>query len=234
MVALGVKTPQVYDFVTDGKRFGYTAQKIAGKKSFSRLVADNPGETDRYARLYAQEALAFHATPCDTSAFPSMHKEMADIIAESRLLSDDAKQEALAILADIPDPHTCLHGVFTTGNLITDGKDSYWIDMGWFSYGNPLFDLTQFYFYQKYLPTLFLRKVIHLNHRQIKAFSISLSASIFSSFTNRRNGKTLNLLSARSCISACSRWPLRKPIPWRRWFSSPLLRRTGAISPRPA
>jgi len=179
LVALGVKTPQVYDFVTDGKHFGYTAQMIAGKKSFSRLVADNPEKTDRYAQLYAQEALAFHATPCDTSAFPSMHKEMADAIAGSRLLSVNAKQEAMAILADIPDPHTCLHGDFTTGNLITDGKDSYWIDLGWFSYGNPLFDLTQFFFYQKYLPTPFLRKVIHLNHRQIKAFSMSLCKHYF-------------------------------------------------------
>ena len=179
IVALGVKTPQVYDFVTDGQHYGYTAQKIAGKKSFSRLVADSPEETDHYARLYSQEALAFHATPCDTSAFPSMHKEMADTIAASRLLSDQAKQDALAILADIPDPRTCLHGDFTTGNLITDGKECYWIDLGWFSYGNPLFDLTQFYFYQKYLPTPFLKKLIHLSHRQIKAFSIALCKHYF-------------------------------------------------------
>ena len=67
-----------------------------------------------------------------------MHKEMADTIAESKLLSDKTKQDALAILADIPDPCTCLHGDFTTGNLITDGKECYWIDLGWFSYGNPL------------------------------------------------------------------------------------------------
>ena len=119
IIALGVKTPRVYDFVTDGQHFGYTAQKIMGKKSFSRMVADNLKEIDHYARLYSQ-------------------------------------------------------GDFTTGNLITDGKECYWIDLGWFSYGNPLFDLTQFYFYKKYLPTLFLKKVIHMNHRQIKAFSISL------------------------------------------------------------
>lgn len=179
ILALGVKTPRVYDFVTDGQHFGYTAQKIVGKKSFSRLVADNPKETDHYARLYSQEAIAFHNTPCDTSAFPSMHKEMADAIAGSKLLSDKVKQDALATLADIPDTCTCLHGDFTTGNLITDGKECYWIDLGWFSYGNPLFDLTQFYFYQKYLPTLFLKKVIHLSHRQIKAFSISLCKHYF-------------------------------------------------------
>ena len=179
IIALGIKTPHVYDFVTDSQHFGYTAQKIAGKKSFSRLIADNPKEIDHYARLYSQEAIAFHKTPCDTSAFPSMHKEMADTIAESKLLSDKAKQDALAILADIPDPCTCLHGDFTTGNLITDGKEYYWIDLGWFSYGNPLFDLTQFYFYQKYLPTPFLKKVIHMNHSQIKAFSISLCKHYF-------------------------------------------------------
>ncbi len=177
--ALGVKTPRVYDFVTDGQHFGYTAQKIVGKKSFSRLVADNPKETDYYARLYSQEAVAFHNTPCDTSAFPSIHKEMADAIVGSKLLSDKVKQDALAILADIPDPCTCLHGDFTTGNLITNGKECYWIDLGWFSYGNPLFDLTQFYFYQKYLPTLFLKKVIHMSHSQIKAFSISLCKYYF-------------------------------------------------------
>ena len=31
IVAMDVKTPRVYDYVTDGKRFGYTAQKIEGK-----------------------------------------------------------------------------------------------------------------------------------------------------------------------------------------------------------
>lgn len=179
IVALGVKTPRVYDFVTDGQHFGYTAQKIVGKKSFSRLVADNPKETDHYARLYSQEAIVFHNTPCDTSAFPSLHKEMADTIVASHLLSDKVKKDALAILADIPDPRTCLHGDLTTGNLITDGKECYWIDLGWFGYGNPLFDLTQFYFYQKYLPTPFLKKLIHLSHRQIKAFSISLCKYYF-------------------------------------------------------
>ena len=179
IAALGVKTPRVYDFVTDGQHFGYTAQKIVGKKSFSRLVADNPKDTDNYARMYSQEAIAFHNTPCDTSAFPSMHKEMTDTIAGSQLLSDKVKQDALAILADIPDTRTCLHGDLTTGNLITDGKECYWIDLGWFCYGNPLFDLTQFYFYQKYLPTPFLKKIIHLSHKQIKAFSISLCKHYF-------------------------------------------------------
>ena len=98
IIALGVKTPLVYDFVTDGKHFGYTAQKIEGKKSFSRLVADNPKETDQFSHLYAQKALVFHATPCDTSTFPSMHKEMAVTISGSKLLSDKARQDALDIL----------------------------------------------------------------------------------------------------------------------------------------
>jgi len=230
IVALGVKTPLVCDFVTDGKHFGYTAQKIAGKKSFSRLVANNPKETDRFASLYAREALAFHATPCDTAAFPSMHKQMADTIAGSKLLSDTAKQNALAVLADIPDPHTCLHGDFTTGNLITDGKDSYWIDLGWFSYGHPLFDLTQFYFYQKYLPTLFLKKVIHLNHRQIKAFSVSLCKHYFR-LPDPREWKQLEPLVRKVMYVRVLKMAVDKDSPLSALVLLPIAQKEGGFKP---
>ena len=39
----------------------------------------------------------------------------------------------------VPEAITCLHGDMHIGNVITDGMRDYWIDLGDFAYGNPLF-----------------------------------------------------------------------------------------------
>ena len=50
----GIACPQFYEFVTDGTRFGYTSQRIMGKKSFSRLLADNPSRIKELAEEIAE------------------------------------------------------------------------------------------------------------------------------------------------------------------------------------
>lgn len=172
--SLGVSTPRVFELATDGTHYGYTSQRINGKKSYSRLIADNPEQIDAFARRYAEQAKKLHATPCDTQQFESYHAKCASVISKTPFLSEPIRNHVLDVLAQIPQTTTCLHGDFQTSNLITTGMENYWIDLGDFRYGNPMFDFTQLYFYQKYLPTAFLKYVIHLNRKQMKSFYKSL------------------------------------------------------------
>ena len=39
---MGIPSAQPFDYVTDGKRYGMTMERIRGKESFGRIIADNP------------------------------------------------------------------------------------------------------------------------------------------------------------------------------------------------
>ena len=37
---MGISCPRVFDFVTDSTRFGMTVERMQGKKSYVRMIAD--------------------------------------------------------------------------------------------------------------------------------------------------------------------------------------------------
>ena len=47
---MGIECPHTYDYVTDGTRFGMTVERIKGKKSFYRILSEDPSKADELAR----------------------------------------------------------------------------------------------------------------------------------------------------------------------------------------
>lgn len=142
----GISCPAVYDFVTDGKRYGITFQRIQHKKSFARAVADDPSLTREFAGRLARMGRELHATKADTSRFRSMKVILGELLLESTSLSGDDKALYGRFLSEVPEVDTYLHGDFHFGNVITDGQKDYYIDLGFFSWGHPFFDISMLYF----------------------------------------------------------------------------------------
>lgn len=166
---LGISTPQIYDMVTDGRLFGYTAQLIKGKKSVCRIISEQPSRMDEMVRLFTNMALQFHSVKCDTAEFSDMKQRALDNIAANRYLTEATKEAILSDIRSIPDTGTCLLGDFHFGNLITTGEKEYWIDLGEFTHGSPVFDIARFGFSLE-LPGIVTDKLFHLDRKQMRTF----------------------------------------------------------------
>lgn len=168
---LGVRCPEVYRFVTDGERYGYISQRIKEKRSFSRMIADDPSRIPELARIFAARARELHSTPCDTSAFQSALARRKAMIDHCDAFPDDVRARLESIYKEFdPTACTCLHGDFHTGNLIAGEGGEYWIDLGSFSYGDPLLDVSTLYMIAYYTPVKALESIFHISRRQFCMF----------------------------------------------------------------
>lgn len=146
---LGIPSPEPGDLVTDGERLGIRFRRIDGKKSYSRACGDDPEHTEQYAREFAQMCLQLHNTHVSTTQFENVKDRQYNWIKENPFFTDEEKDKLRAFIAAAPDTDTAIHGdlQFSNGIFVDhDGKrDKYFIDLGDFCYGYPMFDLGMVY-----------------------------------------------------------------------------------------
>lgn len=171
----GVKTPHAYkiDQCDLDDRFGIVYERIINKKSVSKLCTDNPDDIATYAKLFANEAKKLHSAECDTEFFHSRKKQMVEFFENSRIPAGK-KKVILKALRETADVTTCLHGDFQTGSLVVskrfDSLIPYWIDIGRFSWGDPMFDIGWFRFYVVFGHYGFIGNKLHMTPSQLQNF----------------------------------------------------------------
>ena len=138
---LGVPTPKPIRLITDGERFGAEYELIRNKRSFSRIISEEPGRLQELSLIFAEMAKKLHSTKADTSKLVSTKEKFRRFYLEKAEVPDFFKQKALAFIDTVPDTSYCLHGDLQISNVITDGARTLWIDMGDFGYGDPGWDL---------------------------------------------------------------------------------------------
>lgn len=204
---MGVRCPAVYSFVTDGGRFGYISQRIKGKRSFSRMIADEPSRIPELAAVFAARAKELHSTPCDTARFPSLLAQRKAMIDGCGVLPDDIRARLESIYREFdPSATTCLHGDFHPGNLISGDGGEYWIDLGSFSYGDPMLDISTMYMIAHYTPVKALESIFHMNRRQFCSFVDEFLKCYYGeSLDDELMGKIRDAAIFKSGISICAR-----------------------------
>lgn len=138
----GVPTPRPYRLITDGERVGTEYELIAQKRSFCRIISQEPERLEEISLRFAKDCKALHAMSADVSRVPSMKARMQEFYARDGVVPAFLKEKVLPILEQIPDTPVCLHGDMQIGNIITDGERDLWIDIGQFAYGAPEWDLS--------------------------------------------------------------------------------------------
>ena len=142
----GIPTPEPGDYVvTEDGRYGIRFRRILGKKSYSRATADDPANVDRYASEFAQMCLKLHSTKLDTTQFESVKDRYFHLLEENPFFTSREKDLLGKFIADVPDRDTAIHGDLQYSNAIFAGNRRYFIDLGDFCYGNPLFDVSMVY-----------------------------------------------------------------------------------------
>lgn len=159
----GIPCPRPIRLVTDGKCFGAEYEIIANKRSFTRIIFEEPQQLEALTRKFAGLGKQLHSMPADTDVFPDMKEVIRPWIEKSACISEPLRGRLLTVLDSIPAPKTCLHGDFHIGNIITDGEKDYWIDLGDFAWGAPEWDLSMNFFLANYLSPENMDNLFHLD-----------------------------------------------------------------------
>jgi len=145
----GIPTPEPGDLVTDGERLGVRFRRIPGKKSYSRACGDDPEHTEDYAREFAQMCKQLHATQVDTTQFEDYKEHLYQLLEANPHFDGYQKEKIHAFIAAAPDGNTAIHGDLQFSNGIFVDEDGerkkYFIDLGDFCYGYPMFDIGMVY-----------------------------------------------------------------------------------------
>ena len=176
---LGVPSPEPYRLITDGTRTGAEYELIKGKRSFSRIISQEPDRLEEISLKFAHMAKELHKVKADTKRLRPYKQGIERFYREKNLVPEEYKQLALEFLKTVPDTPYCLHGDLHIGNVISDGKRDLWIDVGEFSYGAPEWDLSLLWTMCNNMSTERAEHLFHITHDMMKAhWNIFLPAYI--------------------------------------------------------
>ena len=167
---MGIPSAEPYEFVTDGERYGMIVQRIQGKESFGRIIADHPERLEELAAVTADYAKALHETPCNTEIFDSENLHTRQMIDGSKDLPDDVKARLLGYIDELEPATTCLHGDLNPCNIITAEGKVYWIDLGDFGYGDPMLDFSILSHMSSWGPNPIIKNIFHIGRDVLKQF----------------------------------------------------------------
>ena len=166
---IGLPTPKPIRLITDGTRFGAEYELIQPKRSFTRIISQEPDQLVPLSERFAVLVKQIHQKPADIKRLPDMKELVMQWIAKISNLTDDLKARIKRFLDTVPSTHTCLHGDLHIGNIITDGQRDLWIDVGDFAYGTPEWDLSMMYYSANFLSAERADNIFHLDTDTLKA-----------------------------------------------------------------
>jgi len=164
----GLPTPKPIRLITDGTRFGAEYELIPNKRSFTRIISQEPDKLEPLSRRFAVLARQIHEKPADTEKLPDMRELIRDGILKFEALPAEYRDRMFAFLDNCPAPKTCLHGDLHIGNIITDGQRDLWIDVGDFAWGTPEWDLGMMYYTTHFFTPERADNIFHLDLETLK------------------------------------------------------------------
>ena len=167
---MGIPTPEPIGLITDGERLGAEYEFIPGKRSFARILSEEPQREVEIAKAFAQAGKELHCTHADTSRISSIKDILKAFYLNDHCVTEEYAQRALAFLEKAPEANTCLHGDFHIGNIITDGSRTLWIDIGQFCHGVPQWDLGWFWTMSHNLGDQRADFLLHMTQRALTSF----------------------------------------------------------------
>ena len=177
---MGIPTPEPGDLVTDGKQVGIRFRRLVGKKSFSRACGDDPDHTEVYARQFARMCLRLHNTHVDTTQFESVKDRLYAMLQANPDFTPEQKTKIHNFIAAAPDTDTAIHGDLQFGNgIFLPTGEKYFIDLGDFCYGYPLFDLGMVYLCCCLNDEAWTQEVNHMSNAVARRFWDAFAAEYF-------------------------------------------------------
>lgn len=135
----GIPAPQMYDIVEFEGRLGIVLERVEGPSMLDCFIGQ-PWKLWIFANLFAELHAKIHS--CKVEGLSSQHERLAKTIREGEL-SDDTKEAALKVLAELPQGQSLCHFDFHPGNVIMTRRGPVIIDWMAATQGNPLSDVAR-------------------------------------------------------------------------------------------
>ena len=142
---LGIPTAIPFDVVKVGDSYG-SVFELLNAKSFSKLIAAEPENKDKYITEFVDLLKRIHSTevsPEDMEDMKAVAIGWAEFLAD--YLPREQSDKLLALIRAVPDRHTMIHGDYHTNNVEMQNGEVLLIDMDTLSYGHPVFELASMF-----------------------------------------------------------------------------------------
>jgi len=178
--AAGIPTPEPGDYVvTPDGRYGIRFKRISDKVSFARAVGDAPDRVGEYARAFASLCRQLHGTRVDKATFDNIKNKYGMLLEQSPYFTSEEKKRLARFIGQAPDSDTAIHGDLQFGNAIMAGGRHYFIDLGDFCYGYPLFDIGMVYLTCRLGSESFTQEVFHMDNHTAACFWEAFAPAYF-------------------------------------------------------
>lgn len=146
---MGVPTAISYDIVEADGRTGVMYELI-NSKTLCELIRDDPDRLEEYVDMYVdvcKSVGSIHTSDPEIPSFKELNR--ADILKVTEL-TDGEKDYLYRFIDLVPDGDTCIHGDLNINNIMVQGGECCLIDMGEFSTGTSMFDISRIIFSMSY------------------------------------------------------------------------------------
>lgn len=146
---MGVPTAISYEIVESNGRTGVMYELI-NSKTLCELIRSNPEKTEEYVDMYVdicRHIGSIHTSDPEIPSFKDINRE--DILKVTDL-TEDEKNYLYRFIDLVPDGDACIHGDLNINNIMVQNGECCLIDMGEFSTGISVFDVSRIIFSMHY------------------------------------------------------------------------------------
>ena len=142
----GIPTAISYDVVKVGECYG-VVYELLNARDLADCMKDDPAHMEEYIRMFADLIREMHATEVTTDQFISSRATTLGALPymKGRIFNDEEYEKVKAIIENIPESRTFIHGDCHMGNVMLQGKELMFIDLSCAGCGHPIFDLMSMY-----------------------------------------------------------------------------------------
>ena len=142
---LGVPTAISYDIVESDGRLGVVYELI-NSKTLAEIMRADPDNIEKYVEMYADVCRKIHSINVDDDELPSFKDINRADIPNVSGISEEERQYLYDFLDIVPERTSCIHGDLNINNIMVQDGECCLIDMGEFSTGTPMFDISRILF----------------------------------------------------------------------------------------
>ena len=142
----GIPTAISYDVVKVGECYG-VVYELLNARDLADCMKDDPDHLEDYIRIFADVIRQMHATEVTAEQFVSSRATTLGALPymKGRILNDEEYEKIKAIIENIPERKTFIHGDCHMGNVMLQDKELMFIDLSCAGCGHPIFDLMSMY-----------------------------------------------------------------------------------------
>ena len=142
---MGVPTAISYDIVEADGRTGVVYELIKSK-TIGELIRGDEGHLEKYVDMYAAVCRQIHGIEAEPGQLPSFKDINRSDSPNVTGITEEERAYLHRFLDLMPDRMNCLHGDLNINNIMVHNGECCLIDMGEFSTGTPMFDLSRILF----------------------------------------------------------------------------------------